>query len=173
MSLYKIKSEFQEKLTQYLATHDTETGEILDENSFIQLRKELEELENQANESLEETLKYRQNIESEIVSYDSEIERLIDAKQKLAKKSESLSRYIQYFFRTLWKGNTVHFWLFQLGYRKSTAVNITDESALPAEYLRIIPETKAPDKKMIKEALKEWKKIAGAELEERENFFIK
>lgn len=173
MSLYPIKQEFQEKLTQYFATQDTETGEILDETRFMQLREELWTLENIANESLEETLKYRQNLEAEIASYDSEIKRLTEAKQKIAKKSESIEKYIQYFFRTMWEGKTMNFGLFQLGYRKSTAVNITDESALPGEYMRIIPESKAPDKTAIKDALKEWKQIAGAELEERENFFIK
>lgn len=173
MSLYPIKQEFQEKLTQYFATQDTETGEILDETRFIQLREELWMLENIANESLEETLKYRQNLEAEIASYDSEIKRLTEAKQKIAKKSESIEKYIQYFFRTMWEGKTMNFGLFQLGYRKSTAVSITDESALPWEYMRVIPESKAPDKTAIKDALKEWKQIAGATLEERENFFIK
>jgi hypothetical protein len=55
----------------------------------------------------------------------------------------------------MWEGKTMNFGLFQLGYRKSTAVNITDDTAIPSEYMRVIPESKAPDKTAIKDALKE------------------
>lgn len=43
-------------------------------------------------------------------------------------------------------------------------VQVIDESKIPADFLRIVPETKAPDKKAILEALKAGKEIAGCSL---------
>jgi hypothetical protein len=51
--------------------------------------------------------------------------------------------------------------LHKLSFRNSTAVNITDETHIPAEY--IIVETKV-DKMKLKEALKNGEEIKGAEL---------
>lgn len=173
MSLYTIKQEAHEVIEKYLTSFDSETGEIFDEATYLSTQKQLAELENKANESMEWMLQYRQNIAWEIASIESEINRLSDMKNILSKKGDWIGRYIEYFFRTMWQGKTLTFGLFQLGFRKSSAVKIIDENAIPREFLRVIPESTAPDKTAIKDALKDWKQIAGAEIEERETFFIK
>lgn len=173
MSLYTIQQETREILEKYLSSFDSESGEIFDENLFLETKKELAEQENKANESLENVLKYRANISWDIASIESEIKRLSEIKAMLTRKESTLWKYIERFFRTLYDGKNQIIGNFQLWFRSSTAVNITNEAGLPKEYLRVIPESTAPDKKAIWEALKDWKEVAWAELEKRKNFFIK
>ena len=44
------------------------------------------------------------------------------------------------------------------------AVQITDEKAIPAKFLTIIPQTTVPDKKLIAAALKAGENVAGCEI---------
>lgn len=174
MSLYTIRQEASEIIEKMLSHIDLDTGEILDESSYIEAQKELSEKENQANESMEWVLQYRQNIEGEIWSLDTEIARLSDRKKSLEKKSKSLGNYIEHFFKAMWGWKTISFGTFSLGYRKSTAVQIIDISIIPSTYIRQpLPPPPAPDKTAIAKDLKDGAEIPGVILEERQNFFIK
>lgn len=103
MSLYEIKQEFEDTLNQYLATQDLETGEVLDVENFELLRKELGDIENKANEGMENALMYRQNIQGEVAMIDSEIERLTERKKSILVKSDKILSFIQYIFRSMYK----------------------------------------------------------------------
>lgn len=174
MSLYNLKKEAEEIIERMLSSVDMDTGELLDEAKYLSAQGELAEVENLANESMEWILQKRQNIEAEIGSIDTEIERLSARKKSLSKKSDGLTGYIAYFFKSLYQWKTMNFGMFSIGYRKSTAVNVLDAALIPSEYMRQAPTPPpAPDKTAIKDALKEGKQIAGVELEERENIFIK
>lgn len=61
---------------------------------------------------------------------------------------------------------------FAYSFRKSTVVNVLDESAIPAEYIKE-KVTKSVDKTALKKALAEGNAIDGAVLEVRENIQIK
>lgn len=60
----------------------------------------------------------------------------------------------------------------ELSYRKSEAVILTDEEAIPAEFKKE-KITVSVDKTEIKKALKAWLEVAGASLETRQNLQIK
>ena len=85
--------------------------------------------------------------------------------QRIKKTAENIEKRLkesmQWAMKTLGK-DKVEVGLHKLSLRSSTAVSITDETAIPAEY--IIVETKI-DKMRIKEALKNGATIPGAELQ--------
>jgi hypothetical protein len=62
--------------------------------------------------------------------------------------------------------------LISISFRKSEAVNITDETLIPADYIETI-EVKNISKAKIKDALKEGQQIPGAEIIRRQNLQIK
>lgn len=106
---------------------------------------------------------------ADVVMFDNEIERL-KAKKDAAKKGVermkgALSAYMQAVGREKEKAGT-----FTLSFRKSEAVVINDELALPAEYVK----TKTtPDKTAIKKAIKDGAEVPGAELQVNQNLQIK
>lgn len=84
--------------------------------------------------------------------------------QRIKKTAENSKRRLEE--RLLWALQTmgrdkVEVGLRKLALRMTTAVNITDETAIPAEYIKV--ETSI-DKMRIKEALKSGEVITGAEL---------
>jgi hypothetical protein len=84
--------------------------------------------------------------------------------QRIKKTAENSKRRLEE--RLLWALQTmgrdkVEVGLRKLALRMTTAVNITDETAIPAEYIKV--ETSV-DKMRIKEALKSGEVITGAEL---------
>lgn len=60
-----------------------------------------------------------------------------------------------------------------IGTRKSEAVEIEDESLIPADYMREIPAYREPDKTLIKTAIKDGYTVPGARLVERQNAAIR
>ncbi|UXY14775.1 siphovirus Gp157 family protein [Chitiniphilus purpureus] len=56
---------------------------------------------------------------------------------------------------------------------KSQAVQIDDETQLPADYWREIPARREPDKALIKQAIKDGFRVPGAHIEHRHSVRIK
>ena len=108
---------------------------------------------------------------ADIVMIDNEIERL-KAKKDAANKGidrmkAALSAYMQATGKEKEKAGT-----FSLSFRKSEAVVIKDELALPTEYVKT-KTTTAPDKTAIKNAIKSGEVVPGAELQVNHNLQIK
>lgn len=108
---------------------------------------------------------------ADVVMLDNEIERL-KAKKDAAKKGidrmkAALSEYMRATNTEKTKAGT-----FALSFRKSEAVVIKDEAAIPAEFIKT-KTTTAPDKTAIKAAIKNGQEIAGAELQVNQNLQIK
>ena len=62
--------------------------------------------------------------------------------------------------------------LYKLSYRKSESVEISNENALPKEFLKE-KITTAPDKVAIKEALKNWQEVPWASIKVSQNLQVK
>lgn len=62
--------------------------------------------------------------------------------------------------------------LYKLSYRKSESVEISNENALPKEFIKE-KITTAPDKVAIKEALKNWQEVPWASIITKQNLQIK
>lgn len=101
----------------------------------------------------------------------TEIARLQDIMEKYTKKMEKAKDSIDWIMKAT-NTDKIDTKLNCISYRKSEAVLIQDEAMIPTEYWKE-KVTKSVDKTMIKEAIKSWKEVAWAVIEERQNLQIK
>lgn len=141
-------------------TVNTETGEIIDLEA-------LEQLELERSEKIRNIALWIKNLKSDVTALDAE-EKAFKARKDAAKrKAEQLSKYLA----DVLNGEKVTGTDFAISWRKSTAVNVTDEKAIPQTFL--IPQPPKVDKTGISKALKNGEAVTGAELVERQNMTIK
>ena len=153
-SLYQIKQEL-------IDCTDTETGEIIDVARF-------EELQIEADEKIENVALWYKNLLADAASYKVEKEHFAQ-REKIAKnKAESLKKYLD----DALGGKVFKTVKVDITYRKSTSVNITDDTLLPESLVTEVVTT-SPDKKAIAELLKAGEKVPGAELSTNQNIQIK
>lgn len=110
-------------------------------------------------------------LNGDILKIDKELERL-ELKKAAANKGirrlkTALSEYMLAARADKIKAGT-----FALSFRKSEAVVITNETALPAEFVKT-KTTTAPDKAAIKNAIKSGREVSGAEIQTNMNLQIK
>ena len=158
MTLYEINEQIQKAIE---LGFDPETGEILDETA-------LEQLQMDRDEKIENICLYIKDLYAEADAIYNERRALEEREKASEKKADSLSRYLQ----TMLDGQKFKTAKCAVSYRKTQAVQITDESLLPKEYLRF-KTTSAPDKTAIKDAIKAGKDVPGATLEDRTSMSIK
>ena len=154
MNLYEIDAELYNLI-------DTETGEIADEQKF-------EELQLAREQKIEGVACWIKNLRSDIKELKEEENNLADRRRSKENLADRLENFIKYAigeenFETA---------KVKISHRKSTAVNIMDETLIPAEF-KIEKITVSIDKKAIGDALKFGEIVEGAELETRDNIQIK
>lgn len=174
MKLYEIPAEYERTINEYYTLFDAETGELIaTEEELAEVQKTLAELENRAGESLEYLAKKYASETAENEALKNEIERLENRQKQQEKKTENLKNFIEkiYFKFSGNQYQKTNIGNFTLSYRKSESVKILDETKIPKEFFKEKIQT-AIDKAELKKALKE-KEIAGAEIEEKQNFYIK
>lgn len=153
---------------------------------FLDLLNEIEEIEGELTPELEERLKINaENMakkmegycklilwyDTQILAAKEETERL----RKLIKRAERSQEWMKGAMLDVMVGldkTKVSAGTFTVGTRKSTAVNIIDESALPARYAREVVAVKI-DKTAIKDAIKNGEEVPGALLVERRSISIR
>ena len=158
MTLYQINQKLRDAV-EYGC--DPETGEIIDIAA-------LEELEMARDEKIENLALFIKDLKAEAAAIKAE-KAALDTREKSAiRKAESLTTYLQQELA----GAKFKTSKCAISYRKTQAVQITDQDKIPDLYIRrkIVEE---PDKVAIKEALKAGGEIAGAYLEERQSMTIK
>lgn len=155
------------------------------EQQYLDLMRQIEEAEGEITPEIDQALVITQgqlqvaaiNIGQLIKSFEyneailkEEIARLTALKHKAAKSREllknRLSASMQQFGIERIESPTI-----KLSFRKSKAIEITDELEIPAVYFNQPPPT--PDKAAIREAIEKGEEIRGAELVERLNLQIK
>ena len=166
MNLYEINAEIAQAIESMFDTVNEETGEV-DAGTFDRL----ESLQAEKSAKIENCGLFLKNLDSEIDAIDAEIKNLTARKKTKENKRERLKEYITPFIA---ESESKHFETARVAFslRSSESVNITDESAIPAEYLKTKTET-APDKTAIKKAIKAGAVISGAELITKQNLQIK
>lgn len=174
MSIYTLPREVEQSLDLFYSCFDELSWElVVEESIMLDRQKALDELQNETNEITEWYLKDRANKLAFIAWVESEIERLqkvVSSEKKKVARSENLLERI---FARLYDGKAMLIGSFKLSYRASEAVVIDNEAGLQKDFLRVIPESIAPDKVKIKEALKAGIIVIWARLETRQNFTIK
>lgn len=160
-TLYEINQNILNCITtEEGMTVNTETGEVIDLEA-------LEQLELERSEKIRNIALWIKNLKSDAVALDAE-EKAFKARKDAAKrKAEQLSGYLA----SVLNGEKVTGTDFAISWRKSTAVNVTDEKALP--FIFLVPQPPKVDKTGISKALKNGETVTGAELIERQNMTIK
>lgn len=160
-TLYEVNQNILNCITtEEGMTVNTETGEVIDLEA-------LEQLELERSEKIRNIALWIKNLKSDAVALDAE-EKAFKARKDAAKrKAEQLSKYLA----DVLNGEKVTGTDFAISWRKSTAVNVLDEKALPPTFL--VPQPPKVDKTGISKALKAGETVSGAELIERQNMTIK
>ena len=140
----------------------------LDEETF---QDALASIEGEIAVKAENIAKLMRTMELEENAYKDEIKRLKAHADSLAKKRESLKNYIDSNLQAMGI-DKLQAGTFKFSYRKSTAVKVTDEDAVPDVYKNKVT-TKTVNKKLLKEILKDGSEIPGVELEEKQNLQMK
>lgn len=154
MNLYQIDAEIMNCI-------DLETGEIID-------AEKLEALQMERGQKIENVALWVKNLKADMAAYKAEKEAFAEREKQAKAKIESLSKWlVDALSGERFSTNKV-----AVSFRNSEAVSITDEAKIPKKYFRVKIE-KAPDKTLIKEAIKNGLKVRGAELVAKQNIQIK
>lgn len=154
MTLYEIDSAIMDCI-------DAETGEIIDP-------AKLEALQMQRESKIENVALWVKNLKALTSAIKAEKDALAEREAIHKAKIESLSKWLV----GALNGAKFETPKVTISFRNSEAVEITDESEIPAEYMREKVQT-APDKTAIKEALKSNFHVPGAILVQNKNIQIK
>lgn len=153
MNLYDIDKAI-------LSCVDMETGEIIDAEKLDELKMEKEQ-------KIRNIACWVKELKAEAEALKQQKEAFA-AREKAAKnKAESLKAYLSSYLGGKGAKGTEY----QISFRSSQAMEITDEAAIPATYR--IPQPDKIDKAGILAALKEGAVVAGVHLIERKNIQIK
>lgn len=151
MTLYEMSAAARELLALL------EAGEI-DEQTVLDTMESIG-----AGEKLEAYIHVQKELEKEIAGFKAEIDRMTERKKALESRVERLkAAQVQFMQATGQKSASAG--TFRLTLRESKSVEITDEAAIPAEYITVIPSSTRPDKKAMLAALKDGAEISGASL---------
>jgi hypothetical protein len=98
------------------------------------------------------------NVNRHSAGIASEIRRLSELKAMYDRRYEKGKYRIDYLMKAF-QIEKLDTELNKLSFRSSSSVEVVDETTLPAEYFRIVPESKSVDKIAIKQAFKEGKEV--------------
>lgn len=154
MKLYEIDAEI-------MACVDPETGEIIDP-------EKLEQLQLERDFKIEGVALWVKNLKSDLNELEAERKAFQEREKQTKAKIENLSKWLT---RAL-NGENFQTSKIAISFRSSEAVEITDESAIPKNYIRKKVEL-VPDKMAIKIALKSNSDVPGAALIQNKNIQIK
>jgi hypothetical protein len=160
MNLYDINTELQLLINN---VQIDEIGEVPEEFSV-----QLEQLKISKQEKAIHCARSIKNLSADYEAIHNEIDKLEERAERIKNIVEKIKRYIS----TTCLGEEFKDATAEICWRKSASVIIDDFNLLPPNFLRVVPETVAPDKTVIKLALKT-QNVPGAHLEEKLNLQIK
>lgn len=161
-SLYEIGADFLKALDGLEV--DEETGEILNYDA-------VEALGGQFDEKAESVACYIKNLTAFAASLKAEEEALADRRKRAERRADNIKKYLTSCLDAVGR-DKVETPKARISFRKSVAVQIDDESALPADF-KVETVTTKPDKTAIKKAIQGGTEVAGASLVENRNIQIK
>ena len=165
MALYEINDEIAKCEIAIMESIDLETGEILDTT----LTEKMKALQLDRKDKISGCIYAINKREDKIELAKKEIERL----KELIKICENQDERIrEYLLQNIKIGEKIDLGLHSIGWRKSEAIEIENESDIPKEYMTE-KITLTPNKTKIKEAIKGGFEVKGCKLVERQNLQIK
>lgn len=154
MNLYEIDKAI-------LACIDPETGELIDEEALAALQME-------RTQKIKNVALWLKNLNASAAAYKAERDAFDERMKQAQKKAESLKRYLA----NALGGEKFVTDECAVSFRKSTAINVLDEAAIPAAYMAE-KVTRSPDKTAIKAAIKGGEAVPGVALVENLSVQIK
>lgn len=116
---------------------------------------------------------YVREREATAAAIADEINRLTVRRKAITHATERLMRYAQMALEVMDRPR-IEGTLFTLAIQKNPpSVMIDPDAVLPPEYVRVVPESRAPDKKAIGDALKRGDEVPGCRLESTTTLRIK
>lgn len=161
-TLYEITDKYLKVLDNLEI--DEETGEILN-------AEELDELSGAFDEKAEATALYIKNLTAFVGDVKAEEAALAERRKSAEKRVERLKDLLASSMLSVGR-DKVETTKVRVSFRKSVAVSIDDEKALPADFVVETVTTK-PDKTAIKKAIQSGQEVSGASLVENRNLQIK
>ena len=129
----------------------------------------LKAIDGEAAEKLEAYVMVYKNVNSDINGVNEEIKRLQEFKKSMENNAERLKRNMEMLLKEM-KDNRLKTNKFSLSLRKSTSVQIEDETLIPPQFIRTKSEVIKTD---IAKLLKDGAQIPGASLVENQSLQIK
>lgn len=154
MNLFEIDRQISECV-------DFETGEIID-------IEKLEALTMERDAKIENVALWIKNLEADAKALDEQEKAFKERKEKAKKKIDGLKKYLA----GALDGQKFSTSKCVVSFRKSTKVNVLDESIVPAEYMTE-KVTREPNKTAIGDAIKAGMEIPGCELVQNINPAVK
>lgn len=165
MKLYEITSAYQNIFNQI-----DETGEV--NESFI---TQLETIQEDFEQKAILVASYIKNLEAEELAISNAIDEMKARKDKLSKKAESLSEYLQFNLQALSINEIKSSPYFKIRLKKCPAsVDVFDDSIVPRQYWREkTTVVLSVDKIKVKELLSEGVEIPGCSIQHKIKLEIK
>jgi len=168
MNLYEINAEIADAIESMFDTVNEETGEI-DAGTF----ERLETLKAERDAKFDGCGMFIKNETAKLCAINDEIAKLKARAKTIENRIDRVEKYVvDALIGTGEEKPRFESARCVLSLRSSESVNITDESALPPEFLKVKMES-APDKTAIKKAIKSGIAVSGAELITKNNLQIK
>lgn len=143
---------------------------IADMEETEEVNKSLDIIQDEFDKKAENIIKVIKNIEADAKALKDEADRLSDKRKRLEKKKEDLKEYLFYNMRAT-NTKKIKAGIFDINIQKNPpSIKILDENTIPDKY-KIF--TFKPDKKQLKEDLKNGVKITGVSLEQSESLRIR
>jgi hypothetical protein len=158
-NIYEISKELEQFLNSL-----PESGELDDE-----ALAKYAELHGMVDDKIESTVYAYLNLKAQLEGVTAEIKRLTDRKKSIDSQMAIIEKLIN-FGMELEKAEKKDFGNVVVGYRKSVGTIVTDEDSVPDEFKKV---KYSVDLAKAKEVLKNGGEVAGIELENRKNIFIK
>lgn len=153
MNLFQIDEEIMNCV-------DMETGEIID-------TAKLDKLQMERDEKIENIGCWLKNLTADAEALKEQKLAFAERQKAAENKVESLKRYLTNYLA----GQKFSTPKVVISFRKTSSVNVTDITAIPKKYLKVVEPT--ADKTAIKDAIKAGICVAGAEIVEGRSISIK
>lgn len=164
LSLYDITAEMAQVEKAIYDTLNPETGEV--NGDLTEIYKNLQIAQEEKLKGYIAVIEKSDDIVKLGQNKIEQIEKIIDRHKSLQERLRNTLAQV------LEVGKKYDLGLHSIGWRKSEAIEIENEDALPKEFIKE-KVTYSPDKTLIKQAIKAGKEVAGARLVERNNLQIK
>lgn len=160
-TLYEINQDILNCVTvEDGTTVNMETGEVVD-------AKKLDGLQMEFSDKVRNIACFIKNLRADAAALKAEKETFAKRQQAAENKAKQLEAYLAHIL----DGKKMKDAEYEITFRKSQAVKVLDEAAIPSGYW--IPQPAKMDKAAIRDALKHNNDVPGAELVTRQNIQIK